>query len=676
MKTLKNILFISFLFLTSINVYSQKLDAYYGDKLIALQKQLVKQQKVKGEWAGINEGDPRWDIFFMLYSYALYKDKQEFMTKKKIQRIISETIYRVKTFRGYHANGWSLHGNQEISKELTSTIILGFKSINKDYPETYFPTQYNKFKELELNFADMSVLDRSLFRMAGVWSEIFIPFVVTPQLFSFKNNDKGINLASLGYYRWGYVALAVWKHYNNIRKLGLGLKPLTQEDIDRGGAHLNNPSAVEKGGNQFWGREGLSWLLKRPYADGNPAPTLIVQMALHSAHRVKAVNLSGMLKQGWEKMDNLRFKMRNKARVFQPSISPIWDTARVLSGLQHIPADLKINKLEERSSSVNKAVKFLLNEQDVNGGDYIMANPNFKSGGWGFAYGSNKYPDSDDTAMVVDALLPIAKKNKKVSRSVKKGVDWLIQMQNPDGGFPAWDYDATKSIEFLIQNTSMLPNTSLEPQSDVTARVLRALKRADESKISKVPSSVFEKGCTYLKNKRIQSNEGLNLWAGTWAVNYLYGTSESLSTLIELGCLKGIQLEKYATWIMSLQNNDGGWGESIETYEVMDFVAKDSSITQTLGVLQLLLTYENHRIKNKLTHLPSVINAIERGVNYYLPKVNAAGDIHDENEKEFTACYACPTLYVRYDLIPLYMGTEVLGKFIKLQKLNMAQELK
>ena len=152
-----------------------------------------------------------------------------------------------------------------------------------------------------------------------------------------------------------------------------------------------------------------------------------VQMAFLAAHNAKAVNLAGVLKEGWDYMESLRYKMRNNARVFQPSVSPIWDTARVLSGLQYIPESLKVNKLKNNSPQVKKALQFLLSEQDIDGGDYKMANPDFVPGGWGFAYGSNKYPDSDDTAMVIDALIPLAKDNAKVSLAVKKAFSGLFK---------------------------------------------------------------------------------------------------------------------------------------------------------------------------------------------------------------------------------------------------------
>jgi hypothetical protein len=676
MKSLQKTLLILSLALGSVTTYGVSRDLFYAGKLTALQNKIVKEQKSKGEWAGINEGDPRWDIFFMVYSYALYKQGLDFMPKAKVEKIVQETIYRVKTFRGFSENGWSLHANRPISSQLTGTILMGFKHINKDIIKNYFPTQQKYFDEQEWNSSDMSVLDRSLFRMMGVWSEILIPFPINPSVFSWEKGKTKLNMASLGYYRWGFVSLAVWKHYNGISKFGMRAKALSRETIDRGGAYIFTPELVRGKDTSFWAQEGLAWLFKRRFADGNPAPTLIVQMAFLSAHKAKAVNLTGVLKQGWEYMDKLRYKMRNNARVFQPSVSPVWDTARILSGLQYIPEDLKVNKLKSNSAQVKKALRFLLSEQDVNGGDYKIANPDFVPGGWGFAYGSNKYPDSDDTAMVVDALIPLAKNNAKVTEAVKKGVQWLVQMQNHDGGFPAWDFDATKVVEYLIQNTTFLPNTSLEPQSDISARVLRALKRANDSGIIKVRQSVFQKGCHYLTAKAKQSRTGLHLWAGTWAVNYLYGTSESLSTLIELGCSDVFDLKNYMNWIVSIQNSDGGWGESVTSYDSKDYEQFKSTITQTLGVMQLLVTYEKHRVENNLTHLPSMMNSIEKGVNYYLPKVNKGGDIHDENEDEFTACYACPLLFVRYDLIPLYMGTEVLAKFLKLKDTENIQEIK
>ncbi len=649
----------------------------YNESLDKFQAQIAEQQLADGEWAGINEGDPRWDVMFMTYTYGLHKFGLKFASKETLDRVIKETVSRLKNWRGFQKNGWAQHQGADVDPKLTGSILLALNHVDSKLVEREFRTQQQYWNKKGWDVGDMTVLDRAIFRMMQAPGKIILPPFVNTLVFLIRRDSHfPINIATLGYYRWGFVSVTVWKYFNDMIRMKdtrapRKVVPVSKEVLALKGKYVDSPElAASEGpllrGNQFWAHHGLAWLLERPHADGNPAPTLILHQALFAAHRSGAIDLSRELEEGWLYMDRLRLPMRNQVKAFQPSISPIWDTARVLSALNHIPDDLRQPKLAKKSTAIGKALNFLLAEQNKSGGDFLIANPDFKPGGWGFAYGGQKYPDSDDTAMVVDALIPHALENSKVEIALQKGIDWLLQFQNASGGFPAWDFDAVGIIQSLI-DFGILPKTSLEPQLDVSARVLRALTHVNQAGVRKIDANVFQKACGFLARSPINSVHGVKLWPGTWAVNYLYGTSEVLSSMIEANCSADIDLKGYFDWIKNIQNADGGWGESSSSYVRLDYAQGESTITQTLGALQLLLTYENHRIGHPNLNLPSAMAMIEKGVEYYLKFVDARGDIHDENEKEFTACYACPGLYVRYDLIPLYMGTEVLAKFMRLK---------
>jgi hypothetical protein len=639
----------------------------YEEKLKSMQRKLGSLQLSRGEWAGINEGDPRWDSMFMVYTFELNRAGLDFVSQKDVDRVVNQTIDRLKTWRGFQANGWALHRGEPVSKSLTGSILLALNHVNPQLASMHFPSVPTKSRT-----QDMTVLDRAIFTMMQAPADMQIP-PIEPSHLDIPRNSVIPNMSSLGYYRWGLAALTVWQYYDAARKDGLTIEPLTEDFRNKYRDLVSFPERRyalpfwEKLGSfqaDFWARAGLVWLLDRPFGDGNPSPTLIVQQSLLAAHRAGVANLSAVLEQGWRYMDELRRPMRNGVHVFQPSISPIWDTARVLKAIAAIPKSQLVADLRPGRPSTKRALQFLLEQQDINGGDYRMATPNMRPGGWGFAYGSNKYPDSDDTAMVIESFIPYAANSPQIAEAIKKGADWLLQMQRPNGGFPAWDAKATGLVEFLIKNTSMLPNTSLEPQADVTARVLRSLKHVSDSGLAVIPPETFRRGCSFLERKKIQSSSGIKLWEGTWAVNYLYGSSEALSTMLQLGCVDNTQATEFLTWVRSVQNPDGGWGESIGSIKVKDFVQGRSTIAQTLGALQVLINYENFR---RGKDLPSAMDVIEKGMKYYLGFVSADGDISDESDDQMTACYACPELFVRYDLIPLYMGTEVLGKFLNLR---------
>ncbi len=56
----------------------------------------MSAQQSKGEWAGINEGDPRLDAMFMVYTHELRRAGLKFMSQTMVDQVINETIQRLK----------------------------------------------------------------------------------------------------------------------------------------------------------------------------------------------------------------------------------------------------------------------------------------------------------------------------------------------------------------------------------------------------------------------------------------------------------------------------------------------------------------------------------------------------------------------------------------------------
>ena len=58
-------------------------------------------------------------------------------------------------------------------------------------------------------------------------------------------------------------------------------------------------------------------------------------------------------------------------------------------------------------------------------------------GGWFFEFQNPHYPDVDDTAMVTMALREAG--GQRAEPAIRRGVKWLLAMQNDDGGWAAFD---------------------------------------------------------------------------------------------------------------------------------------------------------------------------------------------------------------------------------------------
>jgi squalene-hopene/tetraprenyl-beta-curcumene cyclase len=305
----------------------------------------------------------------------------------------------------------------------------------------------------------------------------------------------------------------------------------------------------------------------------------------------------------------------------QPCVSPVWDTAIVLVGLREagLPAD---------HPALVRAARWLLSQQVVGPGDWQVKNRDAAPGGWAFEFRNDFYPDVDDTAFVLMALGCVEYPDRaRYERAIRRGIDWLVSMQNRDGGWGAFDRDnnrrALTQIPFADHNAMIDPSTA-----DVTARVLECLGRFGW------PAShpVVQRGLAFLR--RDQTPEGA--WYGRWGVNYVYGTSGVLRALEALGLQGAEECGRAAAWLRSVQNSDGGFGESIASYDDPSLKGRGTSTaSQTAWALIGLLAAGGSG------------DPAARAVHFLLDRQNPDGSW---DEKEFTGTGFPRVFYLKYHL--------------------------
>ena len=212
----------------------------------------------------------------------------------------------------------------------------------------------------------------------------------------------------------------------------------------------------------------------------------------------------------------------------QPCMSPVWDTALSLNALS-------MAGFTGSEAAVGRAADWLVQKEVRRPGDWSVMNPNLEPGGWFFEYRNGFYPDTDDTAMV---LMGLARAGHAFSRSanddvaraavpaVTRGIEWLLAMQNADGGWAAFDRDIT--LEILTKIPFADHNAMLDPSCpDITARVLEAL-----GQFGYRPGHP-QVGSALAFLEETQDKRGC--WIGRWGVNYLYGTWQVLVGLEAIG---------------------------------------------------------------------------------------------------------------------------------------------
>jgi len=252
--------------------------------------------------------------------------------------------------------------------------------------------------------------------------------------------------------------------------------------------------------------------------------------------------------------------------IFQPAKSPVWDTAIAAYALG------ELGQLD--SPSLAAAADWLLLKEIRRKGDWARKRPDLRPSGWAFEFDNEFYPDIDDTAMVLLALLHAKSEDQeRQARAEARAVNWLLGMQSSDGGWAAFDVD--NNWEFLNKVPFADHNAMLDPTCpDITGRTLESLCRRGFD----YRDEPIARGIDYLVNHQ----EADGSWYGRWGVNYVYGTFLAIRGLAATGSPDvAPAMERGARWLKSVQNPDGGWGESCRGYDTGRFERAVSTPSQT-----------------------------------------------------------------------------------------------
>ncbi|HUJ36124.1 MAG TPA: squalene--hopene cyclase [Hyphomicrobium sp.] len=334
----------------------------------------------------------------------------------------------------------------------------------------------------------------------------------------------------------------------------------------------------------------------------------------------------------------------------QPCLSPVWDTALAAHTL------LEVGGVEAETSA-RHGLDWLQPLQVLDtAGDWAATRPNVRPGGWAFQYANPHYPDLDDTAVVVMAMdramkhIPEARR-AEYREAMARGREWVEGMQSKNGGWGAFDADNTyhylNQIPFSDHGALLDP-----PTADVTARCLSMFAQLGDTPGKSV---ALDRAVAYLK--RTQEKEGS--WYGRWGMNYIYGTWSVLCAFNAAGIdPNSPEVQKAVRWLLSIQNEDGGWGEDGDSYKLdyRGYEPAPSTASQTAWALLGLMA------AGEIDH-----PAVERGIGYLLANQGADGFW---KEKRFTATGFPRVFYLRYHGYPKFFPLWALARFANLKAAN------
>ncbi len=526
---------------------------------------LLRQQHLDGHWCGLLEGDSCLESEYVLL-HAFMGRQDELRVAKAAER-----VRRLQLDDG----GWAIYpgGPPEVSASVKAYFVL--KLMGDDPAAPHMERARRTILELG-GIEATNTYTRIYLALFGQYDWSDCPAVVPEVVLLPDWSPLNINRIS-SWSRAIFVPLSiVWAHRPVVDiPEGAGIAEL---NVTSGGARAAEEDASHAG--RFWGaffdwadralngaeRLGLrpfrkaaleaaeSWILDRIHeTDGLGAVFPSVLNALLAFKVLGYDDGHEAPRSQWEALEKMTVEHEETVQV-QPTLSPVWDTAHVVLAL--VKAGL-----EPDHPAVLEGARWLLDREVRREGDWRYGNRSGPVAGWYFQYANEDYPDCDDTAQVLQALQVVRGDEAlaaRVADARKRAVEWLVSMQNRDGGWGAFDCDC--DAEFLTHIRFADHNAMIDPScADITGRVLETL--AEEGVPSDHPA--VRAGVVYIRDE--QEDDGT--WYGRWGCNYLYGTALALRGLRAAGeDMADEACRRAARWIREHQNEDGGWGELPDSY--------------------------------------------------------------------------------------------------------------
>ncbi len=182
------------------------------------------------------------------------------------------------------------------------------------------------------------------------------------------------------------------------------------------------------------------------------------------------------------------------------------------------------------------------------------------------------------------------------------------------------------------------------PSADVTAHIVEAFAHEGQA-----TSRACQRGVIWL----LKNQEPDGSWFGRWGANYIYGTGAVVPALIAAGVRSNKPcIRRAVAWLEAHQNEDGGWGEDLRSYDDPSLAGQgESTASQTAwSLLALLAAGERDG------------TAAARGVRWLAETQTAEGNW---DEPQFTGTGFPGDFYINYHLYRLAFPVSALGRYVR-----------
>lgn len=219
---------------------------------------------------------------------------------------------------------------------------------------------------------------------------------------------------------------------------------------------------------------------------------------------------------------------------------------------------LSVKALAHQSDVLSSSEKanlrdWLLGQQFHERHPYTGAAP----GGWAWTNLPGGVPDADDTAGALLALAALEHHDPNVFSAAQAGVQWLLALQNRDGGIPTF-----------CKGWGTLPFDRSSPELTIhTMLAWNRWKSHMPDRLARKISHATLSAAKYLSGAQRKDGAWIPLWFGNECEpdqeNPVYGTARTLAGLEQLPFKKSetaSQLQKARDFLQRAQLPSGGWG--------------------------------------------------------------------------------------------------------------------
>ncbi|MCR8643378.1 squalene--hopene cyclase [Paenibacillus sp. N1-5-1-14] len=263
--------------------------------------------------------------------------------------------------------------------------------------------------------------------------------------------------------------------------------------------------------------------------------------------------------------------------LMQNFTSTVWDTALISTAMQTAG-------VPPHDPSIIMAGNYLRFRQHARYGDWRVHNPDSPPGGWGFSDINTINPDNDDTTAALRAIRGVTTFDPYFRESWNRGLNWLISMQNRDGGWAAFEKNTDKRVLAWIPIENAADIVIDPSTADLTGRTIEFLGRYAGWNMQ---SDNMRRAVRWLIDH--QAKDGS--WYGRWGICYIYGTWAALTGMLAVGVSpQHPSVQKAVRWLLDIQNTDGGWGESCKSDIAKKYVPLGASTpSQTAWAVEALI---------------------------------------------------------------------------------------